>query len=220
MKTGAKLSDLRPKGEKAMTIVEANEDKREPLAADTARDAALSKAPLGDQGPGNVNKIRDILFGSQMRDYELRFARLEEGLRKESSDLREITKKRVDALETYIKNELELLQSRLKSEKDERSGADAQIAAELKNTAALLTKKIGDAEDQNAQAHCELRNELLRLSKELSDEIRAKTDELATVLARRVEELRNDKTDRAMLASLLTEVAMQLTGEFRVPAAE
>jgi len=37
-------------------------------------------------GAGNVDKIRDILFGSQMRDYESRFARLEETLIKETLD--------------------------------------------------------------------------------------------------------------------------------------
>ena len=40
-------------------------------------------------GAGNVDKIRDILFGSQMRDYETRFARLEETLAKEISDMLE-----------------------------------------------------------------------------------------------------------------------------------
>jgi hypothetical protein len=35
-----------------------------------------------DSGAGNIDKIRDILFGSNMRDYEQRFARLEEALKK------------------------------------------------------------------------------------------------------------------------------------------
>ena len=39
--------------------------------------------------PGNVDKIRDILFGSQMRDYDKKFARIEERLLKETADLRE-----------------------------------------------------------------------------------------------------------------------------------
>ena len=35
----------------------------------------------------NVDKIRDILFGNQMRDYEKRFARLEERVTKASEAL-------------------------------------------------------------------------------------------------------------------------------------
>ncbi|MFI5095659.1 MAG: hypothetical protein ACHQIK_19695, partial [Candidatus Acidiferrales bacterium] len=41
----------------------------------------------------NVDKIRDILFGSNMREYEKRFARLEERLTKSSDALREDLKK-------------------------------------------------------------------------------------------------------------------------------
>ncbi len=36
-------------------------------------------------GTGNLEKVRDILFGAQMRDYDRRFARLEERLVKEAA---------------------------------------------------------------------------------------------------------------------------------------
>ena len=54
----------------------------------------------------------------------------------------------------------------------------------------------------------------------MGEDIRAKTEELTALLDRRVRELRNEKTDRAALAGLLTEVAMRLTDEFKVPGAE
>jgi hypothetical protein len=198
-----------------MNTVEGNDGKRG--GADTAK---VKAAALSEQAPGNVDKIRDILFGTQMRDYETRFARLEESLRKESSDLRDSTKKRLDALESYIKKELESLETRLKNEKDERTESHRDLAADLKSTAAAIGKKISDVEGQNDKAQRDLRKDLLQQSKDLSDEISAKNEELAALLNRRVQELRNDKTDRAALASLLTEVAMRLTDEFQVPGTE
>jgi DNA anti-recombination protein RmuC len=183
-------------------------------------EAKAKAAPLPDQGPGNVDKIRDILFGNQMRDYETRFARLEESLRKESADLRETTRKRVDALESFIKRELESLESRLKTEKDERTDSHRDLTADLKSTAAAISKKISDTEDQNDKSHRDLRKDLLQQSKDLGDEIRMKTEELASLLDRRVQELRTDKTDRAALASLFTEVALRLNDEFHMPSAE
>src|SRR5712671_8008493 len=65
-------------------------------------------------GAGNVDKIRDILFGSQMRDYESRFARLEETLIKETLEIRETNRRRFDQLETYIRKEFETVQTRIK----------------------------------------------------------------------------------------------------------
>ena len=49
-----------------------------------------------DHGAGNIDKIRDILFGSNMRDYEHRFARLEEdvGILRGAAQNRMIGRKR------------------------------------------------------------------------------------------------------------------------------
>src|SRR6516165_3498440 len=69
----------------------------------------------------NVDKIRDILFGANMREYEKRFARLEERLTKSSDALREDLKKRFDSLETFVREEMESLNQRLKTEKTERT---------------------------------------------------------------------------------------------------
>ena len=35
---------------------------------------------------GNLDKVRDLLFGGQMRDYDRKFARLEERLVKETAE--------------------------------------------------------------------------------------------------------------------------------------
>ena len=72
--------------------------------AGTAAGVATAARPAAsaEQG-GNVDKIRDILFGNQMREYDSRFARLEETLLKESSDLKESVRKRIDTLESFFK---------------------------------------------------------------------------------------------------------------------
>ena len=40
-------------------------------------------------GGASIDKVRDILFGVQMRDYDKRFARLEERMLKDTSDLKD-----------------------------------------------------------------------------------------------------------------------------------
>src|SRR5688572_16789966 len=72
---------------------------------------------------GNIDKIRDILFGGQMRDYDRRFSRVEEQLVKESLELREDTRKRFEALEAFVKAELAALTDRLQAEQRTRDDA-------------------------------------------------------------------------------------------------
>ena len=86
-------------------------------------------------GAGNVDKIRDILFGTQMRDYEARFARLEETLVKETVEIRETNRRRFEQMEGFIKRELESLQTRLKSERDERLDSRLSSRAKSRNWA-------------------------------------------------------------------------------------
>jgi hypothetical protein len=173
---------------------------------------------MTDQGPGNVDKIRDILFGNQMRDYEARFSRLEESLHKESQDLKETTRRRFDNLEDYLKKELESIETRLRSESEERSEAVRQLSRELRELSDALYRKLRETQEQNSAAERSIRRDLLQKSQEIGDEIRAKTEQLSTVMERRAGELRNDKADRAALAALFTEVAMRLNNEFDIPA--
>jgi hypothetical protein len=48
-------------------------------------------------------------------------------------------------------------------------------------------------------------------SRKLLEEIRHRSDSLTALIERRADELRDHKVDRAVLASLLTEMALQLS---------
>jgi hypothetical protein len=171
-------------------------------------------------GAGNVDKIRDILFGSQMRDYESRFARLEETLIKETVEIRETNRRRFEQLENYIKKEFETVQARLKAERDERSDSASQLSRELKELNDALSRRIRDLDDRETDAERHLRSDLLQQARDLTEEIRARHDEMTTILDKRVSELRDGKTDRAALATLFSEVALRLSDQFQIPGAE
>jgi len=172
----------------------------------------------GDGSAGNLDKIRDILFGANMRDYEQRFARLEEALKKESADLRETTRRQLETLESFVHRELAAIDARLNVEREERSENHSRLTAELSAHSAAVFKKIGDVESQEAQAKRDIRNDLLQTSKELNEAIRNKGEELITLIERRAQDLHHGKTDRAALANMFNELALRLTDQFKVTA--
>lgn len=61
---------------------------------------------------------------------------------------------------------------------------------------------------------------MLEQHQRLTDDLQQKVEEILSTLARTAQELRTDKADRATIASLLTEVAMRLNDEFRLPGAD
>ncbi len=166
---------------------------------------------------GNVDKIREILFGGQMRDYNKRFARLEERLLKESTDLRESTKRSLEGLEAYVRQEFQSLSNRLQAEQKTREGSVENVSRELHETAKTLDSKLAHFDSQTTQAQSDLRHQLLEQSKGLSEEIRRKSDELSALLDREVKDLNHGKTDRAALAALFTELALRLNNDFKIP---
>jgi len=177
--------------------------------------AGAGKQPIGEQlsaGVGNVDKIRDILFGSQMQDYERRFERLEKRVDKSIADLREDATKRLDALERYTRKEIEALLTRVTTEADSRTEADRELARELAETG----KKLRQLTDSTTTAQRELRKEILEQSKSLRDEIRVKNAALSKELATSVAELSAEKVARVELAGHLVEIAKRLGAEATV----
>jgi hypothetical protein len=166
----------------------------------------------------SLEKVRDLLFGVQMRDYERKFLRLEERLAKETSDVREDVKKRLASLEQLIRTELETLSDRLKGEQDERSKAGKDLSRQLEETARTFEQKCGQLDDQMARGLRETRQQLHEQGQRLSDDIRQQADDIVARLIRESHELRTDKADRATLAALLTDMAMRLTEDLRLPA--
>jgi len=183
-------------------------------------DDGKSQGSQKAQGGESLDKVRDILFGSQAREYEKRFARLEERLLKEAADLRDELRKRFDTLEAYTKKEVESLASRLRTEHDQRTESAKEISRLLEGTSNTLEKKTSALDEQLIASQRELREQILDQSKSISDEIREKQEAMTARLERATAELRDEKTDRAALASLFMEVAMRLNNEFKIPDAE
>ncbi|WP_414562722.1 MULTISPECIES: hypothetical protein [unclassified Anabaena] len=161
----------------------------------------------------NLDKVRDILFGSQSREFEKRFFRLEERLLKEFSNGRDETRKRLDALESYVKQEVDSLAERLKNEQVERDHKVTLLTEEHKNISISLEKKIAQVDEQNTNSQRELREQILNQSKSLQDDIQHKYEEILALLEREAQELRRNKTDRSNLAALFTDLAIRLSTE-------
>ena len=166
---------------------------------------------------GNVDQIRDIIFGSQMRDYEQRFSRLEERVLNESESLRSETNNRLDALEDYIKQEVNSLVDQIANERGEREDDTRHLTSELSKTATDTDKKLSQVQEKLTQSSGDSREALLEQSKTLIKEIQAVRTSLTDQVNKSTDELADSKTDRKGLADMFSELALRLNGEFNLP---
>lgn len=162
---------------------------------------------------GNVDKIRDILFGAQMRDYDRRFSGLEERLLQEAATLRDDVAQRLGATEQYVRGELDALSARLSVEQRERTQSVREAMDALTNVNRELSERIAALAEQTAQQHRELRQAMAEQQRAISDEGSRRHQELTAAMRREGNELRHAKTDRTALAAMFAELAHRLSNE-------
>ena len=166
--------------------------------------AALPKKPATAPETGeSLDKIRDILFGNQAREYDRRFATVEEQLRQDAANLRQEVTRRLDSLESYFKKEVTALLDRIKKEQADREAGAKSLSGDLDSRSRALEDHI--TSDTRA-----LREELHDQSKSLEGEMRRRHDEVAAALSRAVSDLRHVKTDRSALSALFAELAVRI----------
>jgi DNA repair exonuclease SbcCD ATPase subunit len=160
----------------------------------------------------NVDQIRELIFGPQMKELEGRFEALEEEIREQEQRLQKHFSELFDKLNRETQRSLEVLDQKI----DDLAEASRKYRTKL--------KELIDVTDENLQTQIRnLKNEInnkLKVSREnLEDEDRKLRKDLESVKERLESTLRkeigaidHDKVSRNAMAEMLLDVAMKLQG--------
>lgn len=179
---------------------------------------AAKGAGTGPEGAGNVDKIRDILFGAQMRDYEQKFTSVEESLSRETAELREEIRNRLASIEARVNDGSAAVADQLQAEQGERIAGDKELAREAKENTKAWEKRASQIEEQTAKALRDLRQHVSEESRRLAEAVEQRHRELAAALEKERQDLRAALTDRMALAELFAEMSLRLKNASAVPA--
>lgn len=194
--------------------------------AKMSRKAQLSEAPGQPMDPGhssedeNIDKIRDILFGSQTRQFEKKLMVIEDKIDKEVASLRSQTKITLDTLEEFFRKELQSLSDQLTSEKSEHAESVGNLSDKVTVANKALEKKLGQLSEKVIKDQRETQAQILQQAKNLLQEMHQKNDAFQKRMDQSMEALAHEKTDRLALADLMMEAAMRLKDEFQLPETE
>ena len=172
------------------------------------------RQPQGCPPPetGSIDQIRDIIFGSQMKEYERRFQRLEERSQQRFEELHAEGRRCLEAVETLIRKEFQAQSEGLKGEHSARSDAVKALSNEIGEVVSSLSKAIKAQAENQAKEARDLRQQVMGLQKSLSEEIQQKHGESSQRLEQAVRELDDVKVDRTALSEILMEMAGRLSG--------
>ena len=160
--------------------------------------------------PESLDKVRDILFGGQMRAVEGRLQALEERLMHEQAQLRGDLDRQLAALEEETRRELQALGEQLAADRAKRAEELKALGGELREALRGLEKRHVRLEEMGGAADAELRDSILEQSRAVSAQIERLSQRVTADLGREVAGLRHDKADVAALAGLFSDMSNRL----------
>lgn len=172
-------------------------------------------APAADTPPESLDKVRDILFGGQMRAVEARIQSMDERLRQEQDAMRWHLERQIADLESNTRRELQALDDRLMGEHTRRGEELATLGAELREAIRNLASRHHRLEESSGAADAELRDMLLQHSAQVAVEIERLTQRLTSEMQREVDGLRAEKLDVAAMANVFSDMVGRLSGDPR-----
>jgi chromosome segregation ATPase len=219
--------------------LQSDDGAREEPAAQTheelerVREIILGPDPMRQRlRKAETDRLRDILFGAQIEDYERRFTDVRREVERTRSELTE-TRERLTEVEKSVARRFELLEmefrrlaEELRRESERGRSRDAllqQLATQVRaheETLVGATEGVLDLRRSHAlheadiragkSAQIEIRDQLEQRTHTLRREVRQSEETVRGELRRIADRLENQKTDRKALASMLLEIATRL----------
>jgi len=156
----------------------------------------------------NLDRVRDILFGSNLTEFNRRFAAIEEFFQSEINRVSSESKRMNETLQALFQQETDALR--------ERTTRNEERLVELRDT---MDARIRDLDREMRAMSERLSREIFQLREQTQMQLRelaAEFDQRMIQIDQRLTRVKNEleasKAGRRELAALLTDLATQLAG--------
>ncbi len=167
-------------------------------------------AEVINPGLGDIEKVRDILFGKYVSNFEERFAQLEQRLEADVETLKSRLSEKLESMDDAVNQSLKRLDDQIAKEQKNRDSELRSLQNVLSEAESALQHSIAAMEDQANQDLSAVRASLEESHQELLDQTLSVQAQLLGELENQKEELQGDKVGRQALALMLDEVAVKL----------
>ncbi len=189
--------------------VKMSESKVPPAPADPPPPALFSASSPDE----SLDKVRDILFGAQAREFERRFALLEADLLRKTAEARAEAEQRLEALEAQLRRDVEQLTERIQAEYQARTQTINGVSTELQKLTRQLDDKILELGQHTTEAQEDIRQQLVDEAKLLTNQLEQQSEDLQAALNHEVEQLATNKLNRSDIAQMFSEMSKRFLGE-------
>lgn len=183
---------------------------------DRSRDIPLTtehsgEAPAGDSLPESLDRVRDILFGGQLRAIDARIQELEDRVRREQDGPHARLEQRLGEVASTLRQEMQSLDERISAERTQHVAELGALGAELREAIRELSSRQHRLEEAVSEASAGLHDVLLEHNAAMTTEIDRLSQLLTSTVQPEIERLKTDKLDVAAITGLFSDMAGRLT---------
>lgn len=166
---------------------------------------------------GNIDQIRDIIFGAQIREYETRFGKLESDISLLQQEMRSHVEQLKVSFAAELKAGFESLEKKLKlyNLNNEEETADLRLSVDRLNRKFSHSVQSLD-EELDSQTKL-IREDVSQTKVQLEEEVLALRDLVLEEIERRFSNLRQSKISKDDMAETLFALGMQLKEKEFIP---
>lgn len=161
---------------------------------------------------GNIDQIRDIIFGAKLREYDSRIDKLESSISLVEQDMRERVEQVKQSLLTELRVAVDSLEQRIKS----MSFTYQNDSVDIRQTIDRVNKKFStsiEVLDKTVDSHMNsIRQDLSETRTQLQEDNRNLRNQVFDELEKRFSMLKNGKVSRDDMAEILFELGLRIKG--------
>ncbi|HIK28315.1 MAG: hypothetical protein N3E45_01165 [Oscillatoriaceae bacterium SKW80] len=166
---------------------------------------------------GNIDQIRDIIFGAQLREYNARFEKIESDITMIQQEMHDYAEQVKSVLSSELRAAVESLEKKIKSLTSNSQEETAELRQQIERVNRKFSTNIETLDKTLDQQTSSLREELLQTREKLQEDVRSLKNQVFEELDRRFSMLREVKISKDDMAEILFELGMRLKGTEFVP---
>ena len=161
---------------------------------------------------GNVDQIREILFGSQSREMKEQFEKLENSIKSLHEEMRKKIEQTQNDFNSRIESELEVLSRKMKNIVTQQQNEFSDVRDSALKQEKRLQNAMDIMEEELNTKREQLQKQQIESNSALRSEMDMLKDELLSTLDDKISNMNGVKLSRDDAADILMEAAMAMKG--------
>jgi len=167
---------------------------------------------MSEKNANNVDQIRDLIFGNQIKDFEAQFNEVNDTLNVLENKMTKAFNESHAKLQKETERSLELLEKKIDNLSSSSQKERTKLKELIDTTDESLQGQLSNQKDEFTTKLKMMKENVSDDNKKMADKMTAMQREIQATLEKNLNSLSDDKLSRDSMAQMLLDVAMKIQG--------